>query len=216
MNSIIAHLKRILSPTRDFSSKEYWNKRYQSGGNSGPGSFGHLAEFKSTTINQFIKGHQIASVIEFGCGDGNQLSLAEYPQYTGYDISTTAIDSCRNLFQSDGTKSFHLTKDYNNQKADLILSLDVIFHLTEDAIFDNYMRLLFSASSRYVIIYSSNQNKQTESNAPHVRHRNFSKWIEDELPSGSWTLKQIIPNPYPYNGDFKTTSFADFYIYMKS
>lgn len=41
---------------------------------------------------------------------------------------------CRKIFKEDKTKSFYLLADYDNQIADLALSLDVIFHLIEDNI----------------------------------------------------------------------------------
>ena len=41
--------------------------------------------------------------------------------------------------------------------ADLALSLDVIYHLTEDTVFEAYMRHLFAAGSRFVIIYATDR-----------------------------------------------------------
>lgn len=92
--------------------KKYWEERYSTGGNSGKGSYGALAEFKAATINRFVANHEVHSVIEFGSGDGNQLGLAEYPQYLGFDVSETAVRRCRDLFKADGSKSFRLMHEY--------------------------------------------------------------------------------------------------------
>ncbi|GAJ08100.1 unnamed protein product, partial [marine sediment metagenome] len=54
-------------------SREYWESRYAGGGTSGAGSYGKPAEFKAQVLNSFVKDNGISSVIEFGCGDGNQL-----------------------------------------------------------------------------------------------------------------------------------------------
>ncbi len=62
-------------------SDKYWEQRYAVGGNSGVGSYGKFANFKAEVINKFVREHKIKSVIEFGCGDGNQLKLANYPSY---------------------------------------------------------------------------------------------------------------------------------------
>ena len=78
----------------DFKSREYWEERYSQGGNSGAGSYGHLAEFKAEVINGFIEQHEIKNVIEWGCGDGNQLGLFRCEEYIGYDVSETAIEIC--------------------------------------------------------------------------------------------------------------------------
>src|SRR5262245_41742960 len=86
------------------SSAGNWEKRYAHGRNSGVGSYGFLAEFKAEVLNRFVAAHQVQTVIEFGCGDGNQLTLAEYPTYLGFDVSRTAISQCQTLFKADGNK----------------------------------------------------------------------------------------------------------------
>src|SRR5437899_4317923 len=58
--------------------------------NSGLGSYDKLAEFKAEVLNGFVKENTIKSVIEYGCGDGNQLKFAEYPSYLGFDVSVKA------------------------------------------------------------------------------------------------------------------------------
>lgn len=198
-----------IAPGR-FSSEHYWERRYREGGNSGPGSYNHLARFKADVLNDFVAREGIQSVIEFGCGDGNQLALARYPSYTGYDVSPTAIAICRAAFPEDSTKEFHLLSEYDGRQADLALSLDVIFHLVEDDVFVRYMKTLFGSASRFVAIYSSDRDDDTLDR--HVRHRNFSKWVAESRPD--WRLAQHIPNRHPYDGDYARTSFADLFIYI--
>lgn len=53
------------------------------------------------------------------------------------------------------------------------MSIDVIYHLIEDSVFNDYMGLLFNSSTRFVILYSSNSNYLNSSSEPHVKHRNF-------------------------------------------
>lgn len=195
------------------NSAEYWSKRYRRGGTSGLGSYGKLAEFKAEIINDFVKQEKINSVIEFGCGDGNQLKLANYPNYIGFDISKDAISLCDKLFDKDKTKRFALLSQLNEDRAELTLSLDVIYHLLEDDGFHDYMSTLFDTSNRYVIIYSSNKSELIQPIAPHVKHREFTKWIERMRPN--WKLIRHIPNRYPYCGDDEEGSFADFYIYQQ-
>lgn len=210
-------LRRVFNLLRlnDFSSKSYWDKRYQSGNNSGPGSYGQLAEYKARIINTLVHDNNINSVIEFGCGDGNQLTLSKYPSYVGYDVSSTAVANCRTKFLNDQTKDFFLVDDYKGEDADLAISLDVIFHLVEEDVFNRYMTTLFNASRRYVIIYSSNQDEQLEPISPHVKHRRFTDWVRKTY-NDQWILNDQFKNPYPYNGDYKNTSFSDFYIYQKA
>lgn len=214
LQTIIRRLKGIVHGAKAFSSQEYWTTRYASGRNSGPGSYGHLADFKAKVLNEFITTHSIQTVIEFGSGDGNQVALANYPYYVGYDVSQLAIKMCRTRFSGDASKRFYLVSEYDGHTADLALSLDVIFHLVEDGVFETYMRQLFMASTRFVIIYSSNQEDQPAETPAHVRHRHFTEWINRNI-GGRWALNQTIPNQYTYNGDYHATSFANFYIFEK-
>lgn len=195
------------------NSNEYWKKRYQKGGNSGPGSYKHLAEFKAEVINQFLESENINSVIEFGCGDGNQLRFMNYSKYTGFDISATALEICKSIFHGDQTKEFKLTDDYANEKADLTLSLDVIFHLVEDKVFHDYMTRLFDSSLNFVIIYSSNTDQNPKKPSPHVKHRKFTDWAEKNAKH--FKLINMIKNKFPFDGT-DNTSFADFYIYRRT
>jgi SAM-dependent methyltransferase len=157
-------------------SASYWERRYQVGSDSGAGSYGLVAAQKAGFVNEFVAVHAVQSVIEFGCGDGNQLGLARYPQYLGLDVSREAVRICQDKFAQDTTKAFKLLDDYDGERAELALSLDVIFHLVEDAVFADYMRRLFDAAERYVIVFSSNTNRRTPIDRAHVRHRRFTDW----------------------------------------
>src|SRR5947207_1460070 len=170
------------APTNFSGSASYWEQRYRGGGDSGAGSYGRLADFKAEILNRFVAAHAVESVIEFGCGDGNQLSLARYPKYIGMDVSASAIQMCKKRFVEDLSKSFFLYHPdcfVDRQgifASDLSLSLDVIYHLVEDRIFDTYMRHLFGAGRRFVAVYSTNEDSSTDD--AHVKHRQFTRWVE--------------------------------------
>ncbi len=210
---LFVKLYRKIKPAQHFTtSGDYWEKRYKLGGNSGAGSYNNLAEFKGKVINSFFESKKIVSAIEFGCGDGNQLKYLKPQNYTGYDVSKKAIQLCKKLYKKDDTKTFKLMNTYNNEKAEVGISLDVIYHLIEDQTYFNYMNTLFKASKKYVIIYSSNTNDNQLSSV-HVKHRKFTEWIENNQQK--FKLIEHIPNQYPFDGDGKKTSFADFFIYEK-
>lgn len=201
-------------PAQPFpGTTSYWEQRYSTGGDSGLGSYGKFAQFKAEVINRFVADSSVGSVIEFGCGDGHQLTLARYPSYLGFDVSPTVIASCHEKFRQDPSKQFRLMTDYQGESADLALSLDVIYHLIEDQVFDQYIRTLFGASRRYVIIYSSNTEDNHGYSGTHVKHRRFTEWVAAHLVD--WKLMHKIPNRYPYNGGSREGSFADFYIYER-
>jgi hypothetical protein len=195
------------------SSRVYWQQRYATGGNSGSGSYQRLALFKAEVLNDFVHSNHIQSVVEFGCGDGNQLVLAAYPSYLGFDVSLEALTICKSLFVLDHTKQFRLLETYQGEQAELALSLDVIYHLVEDVVFEDYMRRLFNSATRFVIIYSSNTEQNPILRPPHVRHRCFTAWVEQH--ARDWVLKRHVPNRFPLGCDDQVDqqSFADFFIY---
>lgn len=199
----------------NFNSEQFWEQHYSDGGNSGTGSYGRLAQFKAGVVNDFVKSKGVVDVIEFGCGDGNQLTLSEYPNYVGVDVSKTIVDKNREKFASDEKKIFFSTEErekYMNRKYDLALSMDVIFHLLEDSTYYKYMDDLFMSSCRYIIIYSSNHEEYTR--WAEYRHRNFMKYVQERFRE--WKLIEFIPNKYPYIiGGESETSSADFYIFSK-
>jgi cyclopropane fatty-acyl-phospholipid synthase-like methyltransferase len=171
-----------------------------------------VPEFKADFLNRFVTQHQVSSVIEFGSGDGSQLKLARYPKYIGVDVSSRAIQMCRTVFSDDASKLFlHSSAFVPGTCADLAVSLDVIYHLVEDNVFETYMRQLFASAERFVIVYSSNVNRIASSK--HILHRQFTEWVELNEPG--WILHSIVKNVFPYDAtDEEHTSFADFYVFV--
>lgn len=213
IGKIALSVKKAISPKPKFNSQEYWKYRYKNGGNSGVGSYDNLAEFKGEVLNNFVAKNNIQSVIELGSGDGNQLKYFDFPEYIGFDISEHILDQCQKIYKDDQTKSFKNMKDLSGHKSELSLSLDVIYHLIEDEVYEEYMKGLFNCSSKYVIVYSINDDddgKQSE----HVKPRKFTEWVEKHHPE--FKLTEHIPNKFPLSEKNKNnTSFADFYIFSK-
>jgi SAM-dependent methyltransferase len=206
---------KIEIPKIEFSSSpSYWEERYRRGGSSGAGSYGRLARFKARIINQFVSQNVVTSVLEFGCGDGAQLVLANYPRYVGTDISQHAVELCKRKFSADPTKRFYHTSEVPpaDQTADLVMSLDVLYHLVEDEVYDRYMRSLVGAAQRFICVYSSNVDKP--GHVAHVRHRCFTDWISHHAPE--WHLIAKIPNRFPEAPENpEETSWADFYFFAQ-
>jgi len=90
-------------------------------------------------------------------------------------------------------------------KEDLTLSFDVIYHLVEDEVFHNYMAALFAASTKYVIVYSS--NIEGWHGAAHVLHRDVTGYIAKTFKD--WKLLGTLRNRYPER------TAQDFFFYAK-
>lgn len=205
-------IKRLLGK-KEFNSLDYWEKRYAAGGNSGDGSYGRLSNFKAAFINKFIEEKNINSAVEMGCGDGHQLSIINYPKFTGLDVSATVIAQCRAKFSSDSSKRFEVYNPAMFQaneslQADLALSLDVLYHIVEEPTYLQYLKDLFSLGKRYVVVYSTDfYLEETQ----HVLHRKFTDDVAKLCPE--WRLAEHIKNPYP--GDGEQESMADFFVFEK-
>jgi SAM-dependent methyltransferase len=211
----VSGLHRAWLNLRFPGSGTYWDARYQQGGTSGDGSYGELAAFKAEILNRFVSEHDIHSVLELGCGDGNQLALARYPRYVGLDVSEHAVQRCIERFRGDSTKSFLLYSPTafhdagGALSADCALSLDVIYHLVEDDVYDKYLRDLFGASRRFVVIYSSDGTTDALAlrEAAHVRHRPVCDDVARRFPA--FVKRAHIPNRYP------DRTFASFFMFER-
>ena len=201
--------RSLLARLRYPGSSSYWERRYARGGDSGAGSSVVLAAYKASVLNDFVQTHSIRSVVELGCGDGQQLLLAEYPAYTGLDIAASAVARCRTLFAGDDGKKFvHYdpTKfEPGDFQADMAISLEVIFHLTEEKLYRLYLQHLFALSRRWVVVFSSDESDETDGVFPHFRQRQFSK----DVPEG-WVLRERITNPH------RDRSVSDFFVFEKT
>jgi SAM-dependent methyltransferase len=190
-------------------SAAHWERHYEHGGNSGPGSYGESASYKAHVINQFIRERDIRSIVEFGCGDGNQLAAIDVEQYTGLDVSKNAIQRCIERHGGSPKRSFMWYDQnyfHNPQQivsADCAVSLDVVFHLIEDDVFARYIANLFSCGRRFVIIYGLDQNDPPRGHVS-VRYRKYSDYIAENVRD--FRIADHAP---------RTDKFGDFYLYER-
>lgn len=164
--------------------------------------------FKADFLNEFVSRNHVQTVLELGCGDGQQLAKMKFPQYIGVDISRVAVTLCRNMYSDDGSKSFfHLSQRdeyFGERRFDLSLSLDVIYHLIEDHLFHSHMMDLFMCSRKYVIIYAwdremtESEYRSIEYKYVHVKLRAFSKWVAENRPDWELMSKTDNPNGPPF------------------
>lgn len=194
-------------------SNDYWRRRYRYGGDSGLGSSGESAAYKAKVLNQLVREKKLETVIEFGCGDGRQLELAEYPRYFGLDISPDAVAWCRQRFAGDASKSFALLDEYTGQTADLSISLDVLFHLVEDEVYFDYLDRLFNAGRRFVVVYATSTDSAPRT-LRHVRHRPVETNIVTRFPGFARMSELEAMLPPPPLGDGEGGP-ARFFIYRR-
>ena len=198
------------------TSGDYWTRRYASGKTSGAGSYGRFAEYKAEFINRFVAENHVGRVIEFGSGDGNQASLFDFPEFTGVDLVPQVVEAARKRFADrPGWEFMTVAEDAaRGGRADMAQSLDVIYHLVEDEVFEGYMRRLADAAGRFLLVYSSDHDEAETGNA-HVRHRRYSDWLAANAPELKPARSWENPFARTPESDPKETTFAFFSLFQR-
>ena len=198
---------------------KFWEERYKGGGDSGRGSYNtdhaNFFDFKTNYINNIIQEHKVKTINDFGCGDGNQIKdLRGFDTYKGYDISNEAVSKCSNKYENNPKYNFY--SEYKNwAKADLSMSLDVLYHIMEDDLWLLYINDLFNFSNKLVLIYSVDDDTLK---APHVKSRNFTTYIKDNFLN--YKLLNVSESPLMKNGTPSSQYYPDsngvrFFLYLK-
>lgn len=178
----------------EYTPAGYWDRRYRDGRTSGAGSEGDEGAYKAAYVSDFITAHDVMSVLDWGCGDGQvfrKMRLPEvgdpsYVTYTGVDVSETILARMRREFPA---RDFY-TPEYaaaSGFTAELALSLDVLFHFPDDTDYFSYLLKLFGSAEKYVMIYATNYAGGRT--ARHVFRREFTPDIAERFPE--WELRTV-------------------------
>lgn len=183
---------------------QYWDARYKDGAGAGSGSKGDLYAFKLETVQKLVNKYKVASVVDYGCGDGRQLAELKVKEYFGLDISPTAIEKAQ---EHAGKGRKYSTKMPDAQE--MAVSLDVIPHLP-DGEFEAYMTNLFALAEKYVLIYAPNRTADGLRLEAHMHFRRFTDWIEANTEA-----EQIehIKNRYPAEKPGPGVSYSEFFLF---
>lgn len=185
---------------KEFNEKSYWCNRYENdrhmflGDGSGAGSQGEEAVSKAICINHWIKEYGMRTITEFGCGTGENLKLYDIPiSYNGYDFSEKAIEICKEKFKNHRNSLkyyFGSTIDALDLDADLMLSLDVHYHMPNDDVYQEYCDVLFNQfRGKYIIIYSTDTDSQfTEDGHPLAKHVRFRPVLDKVKEYPQWEV----------------------------
>lgn len=169
----------------------YWEQRYRLGGFSGAGSRGAEAREKVALVNEVVGVNRVQTLLDLGCGDGHVAGRLKVAGYTGYDPSSAAVEIAR---EERPSGDFITRLPPEGARFDLVLSMDVIFHLVNEADYQAYLKALFSYGD-LVLVYGTDKVLVGRS---HVRHREWTKdippgWSRRELPTTfkrAWLLRR--------------------------
>lgn len=176
----------------EYTPAGYWDRRYREGRTSGAGSEGDEGAYKAAYLSKFLADHDVKTVVDWGCGDGQVLELVEFPaqtQYIGVDVSPTIVERMRKRF--DGPRHLFHTVDafatLTRTHFELALSFDVLFHFPADEDYHAYLTRLFQSAEKYIMIYATNYAGGRT--ARHVFRREFTPDIAERFPA--WELTTV-------------------------
>jgi 2-polyprenyl-3-methyl-5-hydroxy-6-metoxy-1,4-benzoquinol methylase len=161
----------------NFDVKKYWDNRYK-GRPAGSGFSSHdpfWVKFKTETVNKFIVDNGVSTVLDMGCGDGNILDKFNgYENYCGIDVSDVTISNVAKKYKRSN-REFFTYDNIPDKKFDLVLSLDVLYHIVNISDFNNYLDIAADKCNQYFVVLSTNK---VEPCPRHIEHREFIPHVE--------------------------------------
>ena len=147
-------------------SKVYWDNRYKNGGNSGAGSYGDMLNRK---LDWLKKLEGIKTIYELGCGDFNfgwrLLQFFPDATYIGTDMSETIIERNKQI-----APKHTFTTNKVIIPSDLVLCVDVLFHVLDEKELEDILNGLEKAWTKYLVITAYERDEEMTN---HVRIRKF-------------------------------------------
>lgn len=166
-----------------YDERTYWENRYSTGGHSGAGSSGEEAEFKLAQVSKAVKRLRVSDVLDLGCGDGQfaERLMQTHPRlsYHGVDISGTAVDLCRaRVPQGRFTLADFTTVPM--PKSELVLCLDVLFHLSSDEKHEAAIATVCSSFTKTAIVAAWNEKILEEYSGKFAEHTFYRPFVPTE------------------------------------
>lgn len=98
------------------------------------------------------------------------------------------------------------------KKYDMVISLDVLFHVTSQRAFIRYMRKMTAMADRYILIYSADKLPLVRI-PDHMANNDFRNFMKAER---EWTMLEEFDNPHNFDpAKPHTTSPSKFVLYGK-
>jgi SAM-dependent methyltransferase len=161
-----------------------WAQDATGKGTSGTGSTVEITREYRAYVEDFMKKHAVKSVVDAGCGDWGFSSAMDWgdASYLGIDIASDVIEAVRKKHEK-GKIRFQvgdITEDL--PAADLLISKDVLQHLSNELIHKFIKNNLRKGKYRWVIL----TNDRTSENR--------------DIPSGGYRMIDLSAPPFEVKG----------------
>ncbi len=190
---------------------DFWNQRHEklglySGGDKGISDFEnfefyiHRLSIILKLISKYNVGKRPLDILDAGCGKGffsNGLFSSGYI-VTGIDSSLSAISFCKENYPKIFFKQDNLDNFILNKAFDVVVCIDVMFHIVEDNLWENSVKnLAYHVKNNSIIIISdfadaTDNENEIGSKVKYIKYRNKKKYITI-LERFGFLLQEVIP-----------------------
>jgi SAM-dependent methyltransferase len=182
-----------------------WAKDGTGKGTSGSGSTLEITQEYRAYVEDFIKRHAVTSVVDAGCGDWGFSSAMDWgdASYLGIDIASDVIEAVRKKHEK-GKIRFQIG-DITDElpAADLLISKDVLQHLSNKLIHKFIKNNLRKGKYKWVIL--TNNRSGENQDIPTGDYRAI------DLAAPPFEVKGLIDLPIKFGTETgKVTSLLDF------
>lgn len=158
----------------------YWNNRYEKGGNSGAGTSGDEFALKVKELRK-LNSEAIATIVDVGCGDlrlGKAvMGMFPFAFYWGLDSSDFAIRRAQEEKMNPKRVGFLAIDNLNfTQRGDLVLCIDVLFHQLEDQVYDAMIEKLKNIYNKYLVLTEYSDKVIGQNTDRYIKYRKFDPW----------------------------------------
>jgi hypothetical protein len=181
-----------------------WAKDATGKGTSGPGSTLEITREYRAYVEDFMKMHAVKSVVDAGCGDWSFSSTMDWgdASYLGVDIAFDVIEAVRKKHEK-GRIKFEvgdITEDL--PAADLLISKDVLQHLSNELIHKFIKNNMRKSKYKWVILTNDRSSENRD-----IKNGGY-RMIDLSAPP--FNVKGLIDLPIKYgNETSKITSLLD-------
>jgi 2-polyprenyl-3-methyl-5-hydroxy-6-metoxy-1,4-benzoquinol methylase len=136
-----------------FSNEVFWNFRYQHDPElgSGRGSRGKFLKHKQDLLRPFADNFRDADIVEVGFGDLETSRVLPFKNYLGIDASQEAVKIAAQKMPN-WTFNTGLVDELSTESADLVICLDVLFHVPKKQDYENLISQLIRVSRKSILV----------------------------------------------------------------
>jgi hypothetical protein len=184
-------LRRTFNEIYDKGS---WAKGPDGKGTSGVGSTREITREYRAFLEDFIKSHDIKSIVDAGSGDWEFSSAVDWnhARYLGVDVSDTVVDAVKRKYANERVKFQVGDVTQSLPSADLLICKDVLQHLSFAQVKSFIKNNLKKGKYKWALI--------TNDRGPENRDIKAGDFRPINLSAPPFSVKKLVDQPVAFDG----------------